>query len=273
MNKKGFSIPVLTYHHVNLEGNFINITPQRFETHMRYLNKHGFTTLQTEDLLTIFNGHQRPPERSIMITFDDGWLDNWVYAFPILKKYGFKAVVFVITSLIAEKGRRQRTDEGTPSGLPSHKECQKMIEAGLASEVMLSWEELREMEGSGLIDVQSHTHTHKRYDKLYNDRAERIDVVKQELQTSKEIIKKKLGKQCNAICWPWGKYDSDYVDASHSLGYKLMFTTEKGTNTPVTEPWRVRRLAIGNISPLALRKKLFIHSRDWLSKAYLKIFK
>ncbi len=273
MNKKSFSVPVLTYHHVNKDGHFINVKPQIFENHIRYLNEHGFTALQTGDLLKIFNGHHMPPKRPVMITFDDGWLDNWVYAFPILKKYGFKAVVFVITSLIAEKGRRQRTDESIPSFLPSHKECQKMIEAGLASEVMLSWEELREMENSGLIDVQSHTHAHIRWDKLYNDHKMKLDALNQDLKLSKETIEKRLDKKCNALCWPWGMYNKDYIDSASSSGYELLFTTEKGTNVPVTEQWRVRRLAIGNISTLTLRKKLFIHSRDWLSKAYLKIFK
>jgi peptidoglycan/xylan/chitin deacetylase (PgdA/CDA1 family) len=272
MNKSRFSIPVLMYHHVNPRGKFINVTPEKFEAHMRYLNRHGFTALHTDELLAILNGQKMPPKKPVMITFDDGWLDNWIFAFPALKKYGMKAVIFVITSLIPEKGRRQRSDEGEVAGFPKHTECERMIESGSASEVMISWEEIREMTETGLIEIQSHTHTHRRYDKLYTDPEERREVLMKELKTSKEIIEEKLDIPCNAICWPWGKYNSDYVKVAQSSGFGLMFTTEKGTNTETTEPWRIRRVVIGNIGGFNFRKKLFIYSRDYLSRAYLKYF-
>ena len=191
------------YHHVNPEGDFINVRPAIFEQHMRHLKKQRFTALNTEELLSIMDGKQLPPEKPVMITFDDGWLDNWLYVFPILKNYGMKAVIFAITSYIPENGRRQRADEGNASILPDHKECQRKIESGLFSEVMPSWEEIWEMEDSGIIDIQSHTHTHKRWDKLYKDHRELTEVLIQELKMSKQIIEKRLNKQCNALSWPW----------------------------------------------------------------------
>jgi len=272
MEKKKFAIPVLMYHHVNPGGNFINVTPQRFESHMEYLSRHGFTTLDTAEFMDILNARKMPPEKPVVITFDDGWLDNWLFAFPVLKRYGFKAVIFVITGLVPEKGRRRKADEGTASALPPHDQCKKIVEEGLAVDVMMSWEEIREMVSSGLVDIQSHTRTHRRYDKLYNDRAERMDIVKEELRISKETIEEKLCRQCHAICWPFGIYDESYVEAAQSEGYRMMFTTERGTNTQLTEPWRIRRITIGDIGPSTLGKKLFIHSREYLSKAYLNIF-
>ena len=100
----------------------------------------------------------------------------------------------------------------------------------------------------------------------------RSETVFRDLETSKQIIGEKLGKQCNTLCWPWGIYDEEYIALAKSAGYEVLFTTEKGTNTPETEPSKIRRITIGNISPFAFRKKLFIHSRNWLSKAYLKYF-
>ena len=273
MNKKNIGIPVLMYHHVNPQGNFINVTPRNFEAHMRYLHRHGFTTLHTGEMLSILLGHTAPPKKPVMITFDDGWLDNWVYAFPAMKKYGIKAAIFVITSLIPGNGRRMRSDEGDVPVLPEHRACQHLVDAGGASEVMLSWEELREMADSGLVEIQSHTHTHQRYDKLYTDREKRKDVLKQELKTSKEIIEEKLGMACDAICWPWGKYHREYVEVARSLGYRLMFTTEKGTNTHGTEPWRIQRITIGDIGVFTFWKKLLIYSHAHLSRVYLNVFK
>jgi peptidoglycan/xylan/chitin deacetylase (PgdA/CDA1 family) len=272
MRKKNVGIPVLMYHHVNPEGNFINVKPHLFESQIKYLKEGGYTALNTNDFLEILNGTRLPPEKPVVITFDDGWLDNWLFAFPILKKYGMKAVIFVVTSQIHEKGKRRRSDEGQINGLPLHKECQQMVESGSAQEVMLSWEEVGEMENTGLVDIQSHTHTHRRLDKLYPDQKERMTVLNEELKMSKAVIEKKLKKQCHALCWPWGKYNDEYIEAAMSSGYRILFTTEKGTNTPATGPWRIKRLVIGNIGNITLRKKLVIFSRDWLSKAYLKYF-
>ena len=261
------------YHHINPAGNFVNVKPHIFENQMRFLNKQGFTTLNTNDFLSIIEGSVLLPEKPIMITFDDGWLDNWIYAFPILKKYGIKAVVFAVTSFIQERGIRQRSDEGVAHGLPPHNECLKMIESGLASDVMCSWAELGEMEKSGLVEVQSHTHTHKRWDRLYADPLERIKALRDELLISRNIIEERLGKRCDSLCWPWGKYDVEYIAAAKEAGYKILFTTDKGTNTIKTDPMKIKRLVIGNIGLFSFRKKLFIHSRDWLSKAYLRYFK
>jgi peptidoglycan/xylan/chitin deacetylase (PgdA/CDA1 family) len=267
-----YSIPVLMYHHVNPDGNFINVTPGVFEKHIRYLRDHGFNALNTADFLLILAGKQQPPKRPVMITFDDGWLDNWSYAFPVLRRYHMKAVIFVVTSLVAEQGRRDRSDEKTVLPLPVHNECQKMVEEDRAPEVMLSWDEMREMESSGLVDIQSHTHTHQRWDKMEYDGKARSETVFRELETSKKIIEDKLDKQCSTLCWPWGIYNDEYISLARSAGYKILFTTEKGTNSPETEQSKIRRITIGNIGPFAFRKKLFIHSRNWLSKAYLKYF-
>ena len=271
MKKRNFCIPVLMYHHVNKKGDFINVRPELFDSHMKYLREHRFTALHADELLSILNG-QNPPEKPVMVTFDDGWLDNWVFAYPVLRKYGMKAVIFAITSLLPENGKRQRSDEGNAPALPLHGDCKKMTDEGRSSDVIFSWEEASEMERSGLIDIQSHTNTHRRWDKLYPDRNERTSVLHQELVTSKKIIEKKLNKECNALCWPWGIYDKDYIEAAKSAGYKVLFTTEKGTNTGASDILSIRRLPIGNISSFSLRKKLFIHSKDWLSKAYLRIF-
>jgi len=264
-------IPVLMYHHINRVGSFITVTPENFERQMRFLKEGGYQTLNTKDYIEIMNLQRTVPKKAVMITFDDGWLDNWVFAFPMLKRYGLKAVLFVVTSHIAEKGKRQRADMGPCPELPGHEECKKKIESGLKEEVMMSWEELKEMEGSGIIDVQSHTHTHRKLNRLYQDRKIIMDVLIEELKTSKQIIEERLGKECSAVCWPYGTYDEEYIKAAKDAGYKIAFTTEKGINLSLTDPYRIKRLVIGNISPLQLRYKLFFYSKRWLGRPYLRL--
>lgn len=254
------------YHHVNPEGNFINVTPERFEVQMRYLSAHGYKSLTIDDLKRIDTVQTEFLQRSIMITFDDGWLDNWLYAFPILKKYGLKAVLFVVTSWISEKGIRKNIQP-----LPSHKQCLEMMNRGQQNKVMLSWEELKEMENSGVFDIQSHTHSHIRWDKHYSDPHTCREALRKDLERARLIIKEYLGKDADALCWPWGINEPWYQDVALEAGYRFLFTTEKGCNTP-DDLRSLKRIVIGNVSIFDFRKKLIVHSNKILSMAYLRLF-
>ena len=272
MNTRSFAVPVLMYHHVNPAGNFINVMPETFELQMRYLKKKGFTAIHADEFSDILAGKAPAPRKPVMITFDDGWLDNWVFAYPVLKRHGIKAVIFLITSRIARQGRRLRSDEGQPDALPTHRESKTLMENGRADEVMLSWDEVAEMKDSGLVEFHSHTHTHQRWDKMLSDRKGRNEALSADLHAAKEVLEEKgLGGSC--LCWPQGFYDDDYLSLADSLGYRMMFTTEAGTNDAVEKLRRIKRIVIGNISIFSFGKKLFIYSRPWLSRAYLKFFK
>ena len=266
------AIPVLMYHHVNPAGNFINVGPKTFELQMRYLKEKGFTAVHAGEFSGILSGKAAAPRKPVMITFDDGWLDNWVFAFPVLKQYGMKAVIFLITSRVARQGIRLRSDQGHADALPTHRESAALVENGLADEVMLSWDEVAEMKDSGLVEFHSHTHTHQRWDKLMPDRSGRNKALRDDLQAAKELLAEKgLGGSC--LCWPQGFYDDDYLSLADSLGYTMMFTTEAGTNDSAETLQRIKRIVIGNIGTVSFAKKLFIYSRPWLSRAYLKYFK
>ena len=266
------AIPVLMYHHVNPEGNFINVSPETFELQMRYLKDKGFTAVHADELSDILSGKVSAPRKPVMITFDDGWLDNWVFGFPVLKRFGMKAVIFLITSRLARQGIRLRSDQGRADALPTHRESAALVENGRADEVMLSWDEVAAMKASGLVEFHSHTHTHQRWDKLMPDRSRRNEALRNDLRAAKEILEGRgLGGSC--LCWPQGFYDDDYLSLADALGYTMMFTTEAGTNDSVETLQRIRRIVIGNIGTLSFAKKLFIYSRPWLSRAYLTYFK
>jgi peptidoglycan/xylan/chitin deacetylase (PgdA/CDA1 family) len=264
------SIPVLMYHHVNKVGSFINISPEMFDKQMRYLREKGYHTINSKDYLEILNGKKKISKKTVMITFDDGWLDNWVYAYPIIKKYEIKAVLFIITSLISNKNKRLTNENKLDISLPDHKGCIDKIKSGSFSEVMLSWEEIKEMEDSGLIDIQSHSHTHERWDKIFNKSTELEEHLYKDLKLSKDLIEEKLSKNCIALCWPWGIYNENYIKIAKRAGFKLCFTTEKGTNSINSDFYRIKRIVIGNIGTINFMKKLFIYSNESITNFYLR---
>jgi peptidoglycan/xylan/chitin deacetylase (PgdA/CDA1 family) len=271
------AVPVLMYHHVNAVGRRISVTPEYFGDQMRYLKRHGYRGLSSEEFSAVIKGEQSADViedgrrlKPIVITFDDGWLDNWVFAFPILKKYGMKAVIFVMTKHVAEGGVRRRADEEVVS-LPEHEGCIEALNAGRGAEVMLSWDELRLMESSGLIDVQSHTHAHTRWDltKVTDEDRERFLA---DMKTSKELIEKRLNKTCRTLCWPYGIYDRGFRDAAVRAGYRVLMTTEKGTNEPGCDLLGIKRLPTGNAGTFKFARRMLIHSDGLISRTYLRIF-
>lgn len=135
-------IPVLMYHNLaesypkGSEG--ANITPKLFEEHMKGILDRGYTPILVADYYEFVQGRKELAENPIIVTFDDGYLSNYEIAFPILKKLNIPATIFVVTSTVGAKP-----------------------ESGLVSTPHFTWAQAREMQQSGIIDIQSHSHTHK----------------------------------------------------------------------------------------------------------------
>jgi hypothetical protein len=155
------SPPVLYFHSVAprpFSGwplHFLTMRLRHFEEQMRYLRDRGYRAIFLDEWLAMRRGEQPLEERAVCLTFDDGLLDNWVYAFPIVKKYGLKMTLFVCPELIEPTDRVRPTLEDVWAG-----RCRPAELRGLGQ---LSWEELRRMQASGVADVQSHTMSHAKY--------------------------------------------------------------------------------------------------------------
>ncbi len=256
--EKKICIPVLLYHHINyLHKIGSGVMPGDFDWQMKYLKESGFETIFLDDL-TAYKKRDKIPKKDkiVAVTFDDGYLDNWLYAFPVLVKYNIKATIFVITNKILECPKESslgtycfNSDEGEKRG----------------TEDFLSWADIKQMYSSGLIDIQSHTHTH-----IYCDTAS-IDSIKDELSFSKNIIEKKLRKSCNFICWPWGRYNKLAISLAERCGYIGAVTSERGINTAYSDIMRIKRFNIwprfGN-GKLWFKSRLFIYTHIWLGKIY-----
>lgn len=158
---KVFSPPVLYFHSVaqgRLEPwtlSFLTLELSRFEDQMRYFQERSYRSLFLDEWLEARQGKRKAAEGEICITFDDGLLDNWVYAFPVARKYGMRLTLFVCPELIDPRDIVRPNLDDVWAG--------RCAPSDLNALGNLSWNELRLMEASGLVDVQSHTMSHAKY--------------------------------------------------------------------------------------------------------------
>lgn len=251
------SVPVLMYHHVADDR---EVTPKGFEEHLLLLKGEGYRTLTLDELHAHLRGERPVQGRAAMITFDDGYLDNWVCAYPLLKKHGLRAVVSVVTERaeLARAAFRHRTDEGAPS--PDTRKDER------GPEGFLSWRELDAMAGSGVFEVASHTHTHRdfRRELPFKDLAF-------ELKESRRLIELRLGRWPGAVFWPWGDCEPGWAQSAREAGYRLAFTTRVGANRPGTDPFAVRRFKVKSDSVRDLALKLWLYRRPALAELYGRV--
>ncbi|MCK4763594.1 MAG: polysaccharide deacetylase family protein [Candidatus Aminicenantes bacterium] len=156
-------VPVICYHSVALSKNknrhsgIMTLELKYFEDHLKYLTGRKYRSIFLDEYYAVEKGEQSHPkdQRAVCLTFDDGCLDNWIYVFPLLKKYHMKATIFVSPEFV-----------DTRNPVRKNLEAHWNNEAALA-EIdrwgFLSWEEMRIMEKSGLVDIQSHTLSHTKY--------------------------------------------------------------------------------------------------------------
>ncbi|MBA7642302.1 hypothetical protein ES703_49992 [subsurface metagenome] len=163
------STPILMYHHVNELKDSFTISPDDFQQQMEYLARKNYQTLFLDKLIDSLKEGKNT--KKVALTFDDGYLDNWVYAYPILKKYNLKATVFAVTSRIKEKSNSYRPNledvwngkvdkEKLPRISNHYQSNLRCVRNSEGSDDHITWEEAKEMSQSGLIDIQSHSHLH-----------------------------------------------------------------------------------------------------------------
>ena len=264
------SVPVLMYHHVSPNPGLVTVSPETFTAQMRHVQAAGYHTLAADDFLAFLRGEKSVPRRSILITFDDGFLDNYVYAFPELKKRGLRATIFVVTGWVQDGPVRPHAGETSiPPATPDHKSCKAAINSGRADEVMMRWSEMARAEQEGVLEIHSHTHSHVRWDEKFTDPTTRNSEVEHDLITSRETLRQRLGKNSLHLCWPWGHREQGYEGAAKNAGFLAQYTTERGINLPHDNPAHVKRLVMKDRRDGWFGQQLWIYRSRMLGRLYL----
>jgi peptidoglycan/xylan/chitin deacetylase (PgdA/CDA1 family) len=255
------AVPILTYHHVNpLPGDMVTVTPDYFKAQMAFLSRSGYRSLFIDELLDWMAGKNPLTGKAVVLTFDDGYRDNIRFAYPILKKFGIKATIFLVTGWAGEGRRDEDRDR-----VYAHRECRELSEAGLADRIALSWPEARRLEEEGLVRIESHTHEHTK--NLFADGA----ALKKSLRFSQEALQTHLGKKSSCLCWPGGRYNAASLEAAREFAFTSCCTTERGLNRPGGDPWRLKRITVKDTGAGWLRKTLFLFSRPGLGNLYVRV--
>lgn len=215
--KQQYVAPILMYHSVNplaLPENRIAVSVDNFERQMHFLKKHHYNVLTLERLADLIKHKKKIPPRTLSITFDDGYKDNYTYAFPILKKYNLPATIFIIVN---EVGRQQGD--------------------------RLSWQEIKIMQDSGLVTFGSHT---LGSEPLINIKSE--EEIKRQIADSKKILEEKLGKRVVAFSYPEGRFNDKIRQLVMDSGYELAVATNPGKKFPNNDIFALKRLRISSTS-------------------------
>ncbi len=208
-------VPVLMYHYLSAPPAGadvyrldLSVSPELFAEHLDRLQAEGYATISPYDLVEALQRGSELPPKSVLITFDDGYRDNYENAFPLLRERQLQATIFVVTDFI---------DEERPA--------------------YLTWEMAREMLASR-IAIESHGRNH------VGLAGKDDDYLVWQALGSLETIEYELGVRPRFVSYPAGEYDQRTIDVFRSAGYWAGFTTKQGTAQQSTAPFELQRIRV-----------------------------
>ncbi len=209
-------VPILCYHRFREKCNTpLCISKDAFERQMAYLKANGYRVITLKDFSDFIHERREIPDRSVVISFDDGYQSFYEIAYPILKKFDFKATLFVYTDFIGN-GKNA-----------------------------LNWKQLRELKAQG-FEIGSHSVSHSdltKQEKGESDGAY-LERINNEIIRSKAIIDDRLDQDTIYMAFPYGRYNSKILRLCKQAGYTLGFTVKSGSNPFFADPMILKRTQI-----------------------------
>jgi peptidoglycan/xylan/chitin deacetylase (PgdA/CDA1 family) len=250
--KKGIRIPILMYHSISDDPEtghpyfWINTSPARFAEHMKFLHDNNYQVISLSTAVDLIrNSDSRGPcaiprePRSVVLTFDDGYKDFYTCAFPLVKRFGYSATVFLPTNFIENE------------------------RAGLRGKRHLGWNEIICLQKEG-IEFGSHTCSHPQ---LYGKKS---TFIAREIRDSKSFIEEKTGRVTTCFCYPFRfpSQDGGFVETLRNFlmetGYKNCVTTRIGSLNMERDIFQLKRLPINSSDDLAFFHGKLEGGYDWL---------
>lgn len=209
-----YSVPILTYHSFDYEKGLLSVSPENFERQMRYIKNKGFNVISFDEFVEGIKKKRTFAHNTVVITIDDGYKNNFTYAYPILKKYGFPATIFLVTNRI-----------GTNADY-------------------LNWDEVKEMSKNN-ISFGGHTKSHV-YLPLVADES----VLWNEIAGCKKVIEGHIGIPVDYFCYPTGGFTGRVKMLVKKAGYKGACTTNYGSESQNrADVYELDRISVRNHNP------------------------
>lgn len=202
----GGGVPILAYHQISSVPEAYSLDPEQFEEQLQYLRSHGYTAISLADLFAARNGVRPLPPQPVIITFDDGYDDNYLTALPLMQKYGMRGTVFMIAGQVGQPG-------------------------------YLTWEQLTGLQAAG-IEIGSHTYSHVALSELNQDR------LLNELVRSRQVLASNLAAPVAFLAYPFGQYNPETVAAVKQAGYTGACTGLPGLGTLADDAYQLKRVNI-----------------------------
>lgn len=211
--QNNYIVPILMYHSVRPNSNAqdkLCLPPDTFDRQMRFLKQYHYNVISLEELGDLIRSGKKIPFKTVVLTFDDGYKDNYLYAFPVLKKYQLPATIFVIVNEVG----RQYDDR-------------------------LSWEEIGLMQKSGLITFGSHTVNHPWLPELKDE-----GILANEIFASKRILENNQRIPVNCFSYPGGRFNEKIKSLVQKAGYKLAVATSPGAKYSRDDLFLLKRIRV-----------------------------
>lgn len=210
--------PVLCYHSIDKTGSSCSVSPEEFERQMFFLKEAGYKGVALSRFIA------RPACREVAITFDDGFLNNYTDALPVLKRHDFTATFFIPVDYVGK----------TAGWLEDKGEFREM-----SAYPLMSWKEIRQMLLEGM-EIGSHSASHPYLSSLSEQGQER------EIRGSREILEDRLGGKITSFCYPSGDYNEKTIELVRKAGYTAACTTVWGAHK-CADPLLIRRILIASM--------------------------
>lgn len=207
-----YVVPIIMYHKIDdsFAVSRLSVSPESFKAQMAFLKSHKYNVVKLEDLVGLVKKKAFPP-KTIAITFDDGYENNYINAYPVLKEFGIQATIFIIPALVGTDG-------------------------------YMTWDQIMEISESGIVTIGSHSMTHPW---LPSQSVQKLD---SEIRDSKRAIESHLRKEIFAFSYPLGGFDKNVIEKVRKAGYRIAVATNPGKRYPRHDLFAMKRLRISNSS-------------------------